>query len=586
MGRAKAAVSKPQPMVEETIPLGGGDKFALSLGVAADRTYRYFIAPGFQTAFDQTETAEYEHAGVKFAAPDSIPSCVQLPHAPKKCDDPAALFERTRDLILGAGQVDCTPEDAMLVTAYVFFTYLGDGLPAHPVMFVLGEPGSGKSHLADVLQHLVRRPARFTISSTFAAARNVIHLFAPTLLLEEAAPRGRGSEVDAEWYRAVCDATTNPTGTILRADPEDIGKVHEFRFGGPKIIFSTAPWADKAFNRRTTEIVMQTTARNIRPLLSSEFCTEASDIAAQLHYLRLMCLVQGSHDPVAALDQVNDDLFELGLRAGGKQFNASLGAVLKAAAAPKYYAVYMNAARRRESDKVAERADSFTGKIVGVIFNMRQRPGFGEVSPKEVALAVDGLEEEESGREPLRTASAAMVGRTLKTLGFRSHRTRDKNLWVAPSEAKLQALFAKYIVSAEPASDVLSPQTSLATQVGGKTSFHPSGAEPPAAADKPEGHGVEGVEGAEAGLGLTVEEMLAESRVYDLAAMNFASADDVRARVGLRGERALGRLLSDGRVVVGDDGHLRLGLPGAHGPDGLRAPTDGPDHDEGEAYLW
>lgn len=535
MEKSGAKPKKPEWLVERVFPHGDDSRFVVSLGVARDKTYRYYLAPSFGATFSEMEEAEYEHAGEKYAPP-SIPGCLKLPPAPLVCTDPAALFFRIQRLILR--ELDVTDEGARTITAFTLFTWIGDNLPAQPVLFILGKPGSGKSRLGDLLFALCRRPARFTLNSSFAAARNVIHRFEPTLILEEATPRGRGNEKDAEWVRAICDAASNRDGMILMADREMQGEFHEYRFGSPKAIFSTGPWQDEAFNRRTVVIQMRTTAKNFKPRFQKGFEQEAEAITAELHFLRLRLLGVGAGDPADLLDTVNDDLFAARLGPGAKQFGAALAAVIKFVA-PLEYQAHLRTVSEAALEKVAEKAESFPGRVVAVVARLHSRGGGLSFAPAEIAEMLNAEDPAESARNPVKPAG---VGRVLAILGFKAAHTRERQLREAASKESLETLFREYLPDhAEKAiplarAVIVNPNRTLVET----PSLGPVDVvAPPLSVTAP-------------------RPPLYVREIAQLAAQGSTKADIV-ASLGPGAEKMLTTLLRDGRLLEGPDGRLEVG---------------------------
>ena len=466
----------PTPLVEDVIL-----SQLVTLGRDERENLRYYSSPGFGEFVSSSEEAQFEaDAGTKrFVPPARMVPKVNLPAAPAKCADTAALFEAVKQFFLK--RLDFEESAARACAAYVFYTWTGDNLSVTPVLFVLGDYGAGKSRLLQIMWRLSCRGFRCSLNTSFAAARNVISRWKTTLVLDEGTIKGKVSEKSEEWIRAICDSTSDPSGVILIASKDEAGETHAFFMGGPKIISSTREWPDQGFARRCVMITMLTTARNFRRLNMTDD-READALAAQLHGLRHRLLGHRTSDPASVEDEVNDDLYARGLRAGSKQFSTPLAAVLKVFA-PAEYEALVDDAIARAADAVETAAESLEGRIIGHLFAVRrdlvgETPG--EFSPSEIAAALSRDDDE---------VRPFVVGKILKKMGFTLHHTNAGNLWAFPPSKNdgtdpFEALCRKYVPSFEPAKS-------------GRSPFHKWKETPPEKSPMPADQKVKGVKGVE-----------------------------------------------------------------------------------------
>jgi hypothetical protein len=150
--------------------------------------------------------------------------------------------------------VDVPHEYALLLSAFVVYTWVADRLPTAVYLSVIGLPQAGKSTLLELLSLLCRRAvlaSDISQAATYQACK-----FSPTLLIDEidwAASR-------TSSFRQVLRSGINPASRALRVR-------HSGSSFGPKVLSSLEASSDLALNSRCIQLAMAETNKSglVRP---------------------------------------------------------------------------------------------------------------------------------------------------------------------------------------------------------------------------------------------------------------------------------------------------------------------------------
>jgi hypothetical protein len=141
--------------------------------------------------------------------------------------------------------VDVPADYAVLLSAFVLYTWVADQLPTAIYLSVVGLPQSGKSTLLELLSLLCRR-ALLVNDISQAAAYQACSNFSPTLLIDE-----------IDWHAS---RTMSPFRQLLRAGTSPASRALRVRQSscafGPKVFGSLEPSSDPALNSRCIQLVM------------------------------------------------------------------------------------------------------------------------------------------------------------------------------------------------------------------------------------------------------------------------------------------------------------------------------------------
>jgi hypothetical protein len=143
--------------------------------------------------------------------------------------------------------VDAPHEYLIVLTAFVFYTWVAHQLPTAVYLSIVGLPQSGKSTLLELLNLLCRRPLLVSDISQ-AAVYRACSRFGVTLLIDE-----------VEWNAS----NSSPLRQLLRAGTGRTARAVRIRGSsfscGPKVFSSLETSSDSALNDRCIRIPMTET---------------------------------------------------------------------------------------------------------------------------------------------------------------------------------------------------------------------------------------------------------------------------------------------------------------------------------------
>jgi hypothetical protein len=200
---------------------------------------------------------EFEYQGRMFMAiPRTVPgfALVPLPKGVLPYGSVKDLYFTISSFLLQA--IDVPAQDAMILAAFVLYSWVADRLPAAVYLAIVGLPQSGKSTLLELLRLICRWPLLVSDVSE-AALSHACSRFKPTLLIDEI---DWSSSNTARTLRRQLRAGTGASSTTLRRNESTLSF-------GPKVICSLEPTPDAALRSRCIQIIMSETKRAnlIRP---------------------------------------------------------------------------------------------------------------------------------------------------------------------------------------------------------------------------------------------------------------------------------------------------------------------------------
>jgi hypothetical protein len=168
--------------------------------------------------------------------------------------------------------VDVPDEYAMLLSAFILYTWVADRLPTAVYLSVIGLPQSGKSTLLELL-NLLCRQALLVSDITQAAAYQACSKYSPTLLIDEINWHSSGTMSN---FRGQLRAGSGRSSRALRV-------LQSSTSFGPKVLCSLDASPDAALNSRCIQIVMAETdnGRLLKPS-NPEVGKGADDLRQQL----------------------------------------------------------------------------------------------------------------------------------------------------------------------------------------------------------------------------------------------------------------------------------------------------------------
>jgi hypothetical protein len=166
--------------------------------------------------------------------------------------------------------VDVPDDYAILLSAFVLYTWVADRLPTAVYLSVVGLSQSGKSTLLELLSLLCRR-ALLTDDISQAAAYQACSNFGATLLIDE-----------IDWHTS---RTMSTFRQLLRAGTSHSSRALRVRQSscsfGPKVFGSLEPSSDSALNSRCIQLVMAETNKRGLPKPSHSSAVSVASVLRQ-----------------------------------------------------------------------------------------------------------------------------------------------------------------------------------------------------------------------------------------------------------------------------------------------------------------
>ena len=296
--------------------------------------------------------------------------------------------------------VDIPAEYAVLLSAFILYTWVADRLPTAVYLSIIGLPQSGKSTLLELLS-LVCRRALLVSDISQAATYQACSKFSPVLLIDEIDWRMSGTMSN---FRQLLRAGTGHTSRALR--------VHQSSTSfGPKVFGSLEASSDPALNSRCIQLVMAETSNSgfLKPSDPS-ILQLADDLRQQL--LRFRFNSYRSIRP--ALVQ------------GGEQLRPRSRDLLASLAAPlvrnQFYTRFLFEFIKTKHDPVTREpldagSEALNASVWSVVHRAPEIPAVRVGGESSLCKATNILLGEEGER--MRLTDKA-VGRMLASLGYRS----------------------------------------------------------------------------------------------------------------------------------------------------------------------
>ena len=162
-----------------------------------------------------------------------------------------------------------------LASYYVLFTWVYDSFNTLPYLRALGDTGTGKSRLIQVIGGLCYRPTFVSGAATVSPVFRILDQYRGTLIMDEA--DFRYSDESADYIKILNTGYQRIQGTVLRSGDRQVGFEPEvFVVYGPKVIATRNRFKDPALESRclTKEMGGPTTRADIPIDLPMKFWTE------------------------------------------------------------------------------------------------------------------------------------------------------------------------------------------------------------------------------------------------------------------------------------------------------------------------
>ena len=318
-------------------------------------------------------------------------------------------------------------------TWYIIFSWVTDNIDTVPYLRVLADFGTGKSRFLHTVGRLCYKPMVVAGATTTAVIFRSIERWRGTLILEEYNPRFSDEQEDETKILNCGFEKRNP---VSRCDKET-GKINYFDTFGPKVISCRQEFKDQALNSRClTEVLHETSRRDIPVILPKEFYTKQQELRNKLLMYRLHNW--NNIDP----KRIQDIKFPEGISKRLRQAFSSF--VVLFLDDKEALDMFMNFVVEYNQKIIEEQSQSFDGQIVNAFFALKAK--FEPYITSQLLseqMAENGFKDKEG--QPI---SPRSIGRHLKTLVLE---TKPRSISgktyriIVEDEKTLDALKQKYV---------------------------------------------------------------------------------------------------------------------------------------------
>jgi hypothetical protein len=174
-----------------------------------------------------------------------------------------------------------------IAALYILLSWVYEPLPTLPYLRALGDYGTGKTRLLEVLGAIAFRAIRAAGATTPSPIFRIIDIYRGSLVLDEA--DFNRSDAMAEIVK-ILNSGYKPGSPVLRSEPTNNKKwePHSYDVFGPKILATRKRWIDRALESRCLTWESEGLTREDIPLvLGPRFQTEAATLRCKLLGFRL-----------------------------------------------------------------------------------------------------------------------------------------------------------------------------------------------------------------------------------------------------------------------------------------------------------
>jgi hypothetical protein len=312
--------------------------------------------------------------------------------------------------------VDVPNEIAIVLAAFVLYTYVADRLPMAVYLSIVGLPQSGKSTLLELLSLLCRRPLLVSDISQ-AAVYRACGGFGVTLLVDEVEWQSSNTRALRQLWRA-------GTGRSARAL-----RIRDSSFSfGPKVFGSLEPSWDSALNDRCIRIPMtETTKRQLIKPGDPRMLKSAAEIRKQLLKFRFNFYKKIRPAMIPGAEE---------LRPRSRDLLSSLAAPLTGVRL--WNRTLLEIIKSRHDPLARESLGPRQAALVAVLFTfVHEFPSISTVSVKFLADTTNAMLKVRGERVML---TYKAVGSLLWALGFREHQRTNSGWILRLDSATLQRI--------------------------------------------------------------------------------------------------------------------------------------------------
>ena len=156
---------------------------------------------------------------------------------------------------------DLTKFEIEVLAHYAMMTWVHDKFSAVPYLRFLGEPGTGKTRLLEILQQLSYRGIMFGPGSSVSPLFRLQDVMHGTILFDEA--DFNKSDMQSDIIKILNGGYTKGSGVMRAGSSDDNFEPETFDVYGPKVIANRNRFDDRALETRC--LTFQTVEKRIRP---------------------------------------------------------------------------------------------------------------------------------------------------------------------------------------------------------------------------------------------------------------------------------------------------------------------------------
>lgn len=326
---------------------------------------------------------------------------------------------------------DISPFFRKLSSWYVLLSWIYDRLTTIPYMRVLGDTGTGKTRYLDTVGRILYKPIIIAGAVNPAPLYRMIGKWKGSVVIDEA-DFGKTDYFNEVIKILNCGFETGKP--IIRCDKENPNDLEFFDTFCPKVVATRQKFKDKALESRCiTEIMEETGRKDIPSNLFQKFFDEQAILRNKLLLFRFRYWEKINSEKI-----INVDMGEIEPRL--KQAMRPLTVLFSEEED------VMNEFRAflvgYQQELIEERASSFEGMIVNILYSMIEEEGKEMISSSDIGKRM----EEEFGMEKV---NSMVVGRRIKSLGLETKLKKIEGKvkrFIILDEEKLKKIFKRYVL--------------------------------------------------------------------------------------------------------------------------------------------
>jgi len=315
--------------------------------------------------------------------------------------------------------LDISEEFEQFAVWYILLSWVYDRINTMPYLRALGDSGTGKSRLLDVVGRLCYKPLIVSGAVTPAPIYRMIRKWGGTLILDEADLRKSDEKNEVVTILNCGFERGRPVIRSQKDNPDDLQILPTY---SPKVFATRKRFQDPALESRClTEIMRETDRDDLPYLLPEKFYRKEMELRNKLLTFRLR-----NWDKIDTEKAHGLDLGDVEPRL--KQTMASFAVLF--ANIDGVMATFRGFLKRYQVDLIEERANSYDGMLVNALFDLIDERAYTppsqsvtnvtdvtNVTPTDVAVTSTDLAERMNQLYDV-DSNCRTVGRHLKGLGL------------------------------------------------------------------------------------------------------------------------------------------------------------------------